>query len=47
MKNVQEKVWKTVAKWAYQMTGLSKDTACTSMEENKDLSTLVQALGIF
>ncbi|WMJ89654.1 hypothetical protein [Anaerocolumna sp. MB42-C2] len=47
MKNVQEKVWKSVAKWAYQTAGLLKDTACTSMEENKDLTALVQALGIF
>ena len=47
MKNVQEKVWKTVAKWAYQTAGLLKNTACASMEESKDLTTLVQASGIF
>jgi hypothetical protein len=47
MKNVQEKVWMTVAKRAYQMVGLSMDSACLSMEEGMDLSIAVQALGIF
>ncbi|MGB8452961.1 MAG: hypothetical protein WCD89_11620 [Anaerocolumna sp.] len=47
MKNVQEKVWMTVAKWAYQVVDLSKEAVCITMKEDKDLSIAEQALGIF
>jgi len=47
MKNVQEKVWMTVAKSAYQMVGFSMESACLSMKEEIDLCIAVQALGIF
>ncbi len=47
MKNVQEKVWMTVAKRAYQKVGLSMDAACLSMKEEIAICIAVQALGIF
>lgn len=47
MKKVQEKVWMTVAKWAYQTQEIPMDSACKSMEERSDPAVVLQALGIF
>lgn len=47
MRNVQERVWMTVAKRAYQTEALYVNGACMTIEGNEISAFGMQASGIF
>ena len=47
MKNVQEKLWKTVAGQAYETEDISTTSIYVKVAGRRDFAAGVQALGIF